>query len=53
MPQPDRESSQIPDDDMWNVYDLHVDRTLVIGELNEQGWWNFDRIQLFQEDFNP
>jgi hypothetical protein len=32
------------------MYDLHVDRVIGIGYLNEEGWWNFDRISLFQID---
>jgi len=38
---------------MWKIYDLHVDRTTGLGSLNDDGWWNFDRISLFQEDYNP
>ena len=29
---------------------MHVDRSIGVGTLNEEGWWNFDRISLFQND---
>lgn len=47
MPEPDRRANEIPSDDLWRVYDLQVDRTVGLGTISDEGWWNFDRISLF------
>jgi len=38
---------EIPSDDLWKLYDLQVDRTLGLGSINDEGWWNFERMSLF------
>lgn len=45
MPQPVRSQVEIATD--WTTYDLTVDRSIGLGSLNLEGWWNFDRISIF------
>lgn len=33
--------------DFYSVYDVHIDRVIGVGTLNEEGWWNFDRFSFF------
>ena len=48
MPQPQHTESLFSLEDDWVLYDLHVDRTVGLGQINEEGWFNFERLSLYQ-----
>lgn len=48
MPQPDRSLMELSSSDLWKLYDLQVDRTVGLGSIDDEGWWNFERMSLFQ-----
>jgi hypothetical protein len=39
---------EIPTGMFSNLTGLYQDRSIGIGTLNEEGWWNFDRIDIFK-----
>lgn len=39
---------QIPEGVLFNKSALYQDRTIGIGYLSEDGWWGFDRIDIFK-----
>lgn len=48
LPQPDKKKFEIEGSDALNsFYDLHQDRDIGLGTVSDDGWWSFDRIQLF------
>ena len=36
--------------DFYSLYDIHIDRVVGIGYLTEEGWWNFERLSIYQID---
>lgn len=48
MPQPQHAESLFSLEDDWVLYDLHVDRSVGLGQMNEEGWLNFERLSLYQ-----
>lgn len=38
------------DSDFYSMYDIRVDRVIGIGSLGEDGWWNFERLSIYQID---
>lgn len=48
-PQPSQSKWKI-ETSFEKTYDIHIDREIVIGQLNEDGWWNLDMIALYYID---
>ena len=50
QPQPDKDTYAVTPNDFYGLYDIHVDKVIGLGHLNEEGWWDFQRLALFQND---
>lgn len=48
MPQPDKSTFKLNHEELLRFYDLHLDRDIGLGSINDEGWWNFERLSLFQ-----